>query len=455
MPVIKANYAINSSLASNKFYTHPVANINSNKKYEVVSELYLGPGYTNVPGVSNLYFASIEFSKSFRASLEAIKIGDKEGMLEYGLRMTGSPFNLLNAGMQSVSYVANAGMRIKALSTPSASVLTFLATKITAAGLIFSIIEGILETLGLARSVAILKNSYSPDLERIKQALSTETPETRFQKFSECLEYLRKKPLPEEVKAEIEDLFACKENIPQPEFFMRSEELFGKVKENIYLSKLEQIQKKHFSISPKKIRKIDDYVQTQLSHISAKEKLERKERIELTKKKNQLIRRIQNNLTNELEQSISSLTSGLQSSDKKIRLETLKKTAQVFENIHIQAQKRILTHVIGMLAVAITITGLALALLAFPYLIPLLVMTIGSVLSFVRYYLDAGYSETRGWDFNTQNCLPSFLQKKPALSPEPTFEQPTFYFYPKKPKLRYQKRRPNLDFTISVKRSYS
>lgn len=396
----------------------PTAPKDSSKISNTTPPVYLGPGYSNLPSVINMFFGPRDLYNSLWASIKAYDIGDKEGMVENGLRIAEAPFSIYNAFLQCIWYGLQIAVWAKSLSASVVAMLLPLSITSTAAGLSICALEGALETLGIIRSVRFFKENYPSELQSLINAAALQDPAKRKEQFSACLEKILKIDLPASVKAEIK---AFKENILHSgEFQEASKTLLASVEEKTYLHHLQHLREKSFTVNADKIKEIEKYVE-KLPRLTAEEKLQRKKQIiatNLDTKKNCLIRRIQHRLTDQLEQQLPELIQNLQSPHPEVRLEAKRKAAELFEDLRTQFQKNVLVNAAGLLAVVLTIVGLVLGYVACPLLIIITLFAFGAVLAFGRGYLQLGLLESKGWKFEKERCIPNFVKRIFQKSPE-------------------------------------
>jgi hypothetical protein len=222
MTSITTNSLTNNLSLTNQNSNFPIKSGLASKISNLAHTLYLGPAYVNVPGLSNIFFTPYDLYKSAAASVRAYKIGDKEGIIENGLRVVGAPFTLLNALLQLTWYGIQAGLFFKLLSQSFASVLAPLSKRITGAGIIFSAIEGILKIFNIIRSECFLYNNYPSELEPLKKIIEIQDPGLRQQKFLAYLEQFLRKHQSDPIKVEIDSLLKRKD-LSQTEFLQLSE----------------------------------------------------------------------------------------------------------------------------------------------------------------------------------------------------------------------------------------
>jgi hypothetical protein len=460
MSAISSFFQTNSLLAPSQNST-PASISWDKSKNSNYSKLYLGPGQTNVPGVTNIFYAPYEFVRSNKAILKAVKIDDQEGLVENGLRIASTPFSFFNSVSQLVYYACKAGVYFNVLAETLNPTLISLSTYIIGVGLVMCAFEGVLETLGLIRAAKLHLKHYPSDLESFRKTLSIQDPIQRKQKISELLErFLQRSPLSIEVKNEIE-AFLRKNDLSNDEFFNQLTNVFNQIEENIYLTKLSQFRQAYFQISPEELEKIE----TEIQKKGAEAQREKIIHANLKRKSNDLIRRVQPWLANKIEQTLPGIIQDLQSDDALKRQEAKGKAAEIFDNIKMQSQKKLLIHGVGLAAVLITAVGLILSLSCFalPFLIPFIVVSGGGILAIARYFLNRGLINSTGWEFNGENCIPKFIQamakKTPSVekkAPEPI--STILYFdpldrenrVPRKKEKRNRVVREELDFTMAI-----
>jgi hypothetical protein len=86
-------------------------------------------------------------------------------------------------------------------------------------------------------------------------------------------------------------------------------------------------------------------------------------------------------------------------------------TRALLKNYKIQAIKKVIGHALAYAAIALTIAGLALSLVAAPYVIIGLLIVAGMVFAFSRYLFNKGVADSEGWQFKKSNCVPEIVKK--------------------------------------------
>lgn len=374
MTTISSHHQTTNSSLTNQNSISSNSSKNSNP-----SLLYLGPNWTNLPGVGNLYYAPRELLKCAEAFSTAKQIEDKEGIVTNGLRASAFPFTFTNALSQLAWYVLKIGLYFNIISSTLTQVVVPLSIYISGLGFIMCAIEGILEIYGLVKTKHFYSDQFPSDLKK------------RF-------------------------------NSPESE-------------KNSYIERLKNLQQTYLQISPESIDKIEADVKHKFPDRSPDEQQKIKERIvdgHLKKKKSDLIRRIDHWLADEIQENASQVLQDLQSSNPLKSQEAQDKTAEIFKNIKTQSIKKFLIHAIGLAAVLIAVVGLILCCVHCPFFIPIILLMIGAGLSLTRYYLNLGFMNSKGWEFNSENCLPSFLKNTishPEQKPPEPFLPLTLHHY--------------------------
>jgi hypothetical protein len=397
--------AINSHLLVNNL---PITNQNSTSTSSSQSkisnkvELYLGPSGATLPGMTNFINAPLGYFKSVKALVKAEKIGDRQGLFENGLRIVSAPFSFFNGGSSIASNIIQAGIFLKIITQDLRDSIGHLSIFISVLGFIICTIELVLETFGLVRAAQFYLKHFPSDLESINKDLN------------------------------------------------QSEE-------NVYLKRLTKLQYNYLKISSKRMEKIDLHIQENLSHLSPAAQQAKREKMiaaNLEMKKNNLIRCVQPGLAKEIEQAVPKIIQNLQSSDPLKRKEGKEKAAEIFDQIKVQSYKKFLIHAIGIAAILFTIVSLILSCVGCPFSILVIMMIIGTVLSLTQNILSQGLLDSKGWKFEFEKCLPSFLKSTKKEKPPESF--PTLYFNPDRAKNLFLRGQPRstgkIDFTITFPR---
>lgn len=161
-------------------------------------------------------------------------------------------------------------------------------------------------------------------------------------------------------------------------------------------------------------------------------------------KKNALIRRVQPWLATQIEQETPQILCDLGSENLEKKKAASEKAVIIFKHIQEQCQKKWLIHSLGILAAILILAGLIAGLCTCPYLVPLVLIGIGTVLSWSRNALYMGYLDSKGWNFSFENCIPEIIKnqfnvsKKEIEKREPIPLTYKLSMIQRKPKIRFK-----------------
>ncbi len=167
---------------------------------------------------------------------------------------------------------------------------------------------------------------------------------------------------------------------------------------------LKALRKKHFKVSKEKLEGL------------TRSECRQKTQLELLRKKHNLARRVQPWCATQMEKQIPSLLKTLKSKHSKKQERAIEKSLKLFETMRIQTKKKLLLHVVGIIAALFLIlTSTVLTLCVTGYAAPIVLIVLGILLTTTRFALHTGFVEHAGWHFSLEECfkasLPDFAQK--------------------------------------------
>lgn len=444
--------------ASRQDYTPIEIEPESNKVNRLALDsiaLYLGAGSANIPGMSNLIYSPLELVEAGYSAYDAYQINDTEGLYESGVKVVQSLFCIVQAILQTTWNFLFTGKFFHFIADIDIWLLTGspLSREVAALGFVVCAIEGVLETVGLVRTIKFFKENYSSELQELKETLQLSDSELKQTKLLKCLQKILQAPFPEEIKNEI-DTYLANNELNESDL---SNQFLIKIEESYYLEKAKNIQAKFFEISSEEQLEIEEAIQESPSENPQLQK-QRLTEIHLKRKKNELIRKVHPWLATRIEESLPDLIKNLQSIDPCIRDEAREKALSLFNNIKIQSEKKMIVHSTGLVAIAFTIAGLILSCFALPLGIAIAFLTIGSALGFTRYCMYYGWMDCEGWKFSAYNCIPNFIRKfyeerflKQAADPitvaPPVYTPHTLQFTIPQ---QHRRKLPRLNYSFSV-----
>lgn len=85
---------------------------------------------------------------------------------------------------------------------------------------------------------------------------------------------------------------------------------------------------------------------------------------------------------------------------------------EILKDIHTQVKKQLILHALALIAALVSIAGIITMLCGCPLFIPLILVSISSVLTVVHGVLAAGMLPCKGWKFNVSNLFPECLRRR-------------------------------------------
>ncbi len=343
--------AVESTNSFNYFDFPPVAQQSAERRSAAVQHHYFGT--LNIPSMLNLFYAPSDIAESVIDQVHSEKTADMEGSRDNCLRLIESPFNIVSSGFSNIEIITTI-LSYFNVSSAQFSVLTSLLKKVPILGLIICGFEVLMEGSGMKRAMALRSALSLPDSSLKGQELSS---------------------------AQIMSLLSL-----YKEYCHRDEVT---------------------------ISLIEDLVQRKFPALTAQERVEKVREYETLAwgaKDRQLIRRLFPRCAQEVQEKVPQLLRNMATGnfihEKEWRLEA----KELLSDVKMQLNKKMVMHVMGLLAIALTIAALIAVLCACPYVIPLVLIIVSSVFSTVRCAIDIGMMDTKGYHFVGSNFIPNCLK---------------------------------------------
>jgi hypothetical protein len=166
-------------------------------------------------------------------------------------------------------------------------------------------------------------------------------------------------------------------------------------------------------VSPATIEKIKVFVEKKFGDLPPEEK---KEKIIETyhkvveSKLAKLARRVQPWCAKEIAQNLPPILEKIKSADPKVQEEGLKEAEELMQTVKTQARKKLLVHIVAVVAIALSIAGFIALCVGCPFAIPFALLLVGGTLASLNYFLAAGTLDNKGWKFSVENCIPNWVK---------------------------------------------
>lgn len=189
---------------------------------------------------------------------------------------------------------------------------------------------------------------------------------------------------------------------------------------------LDIIESKYLKLYPHQVNRVRTYV-SEVLHIS--EPLQSRNTFNAIAEKarkiksDNLARHLSPKLADDIKENLLLTRHSLEHPNLDVQKKALATALCLLQDIDTQTRKKLVIHVTGLLSIITSVVGYAL-LLAVPGLGPVLLgLAIVSILfTVMRYLLDKGTFNQRGWSFSVEDCLPKrlaklFFNKEAGLKP--------------------------------------
>ncbi len=404
----------------------PTALQETTQKFNLSSvESYEGTVWTNVPAISNIIYAPYEAILAAGALVRAIATYDEEARLDASLRLAQQPISFFNA-IASIGLTASEiGRYFKSFQFQN--LIPLVNTAASVLGLALCTIELFFESLGLYRVTSFISNYYytgAPKIPDVSEIRDLEQFKEKWMKWvryttdnSESMQRnlgaLTSQAIIQQLNQFIDDLERNGNILSQPDVRAQTQNFLRQVHERLTLADLKDLRRKYFSISPQEYEKIDTIARRRFPDLTGADFNEKKVGIATlvaNRKAGDLARRVQLWFVHELDEKLDPLIQKLSNADPQVRLQAHQEAKELLELMDIQAKKKMVAHIIGIIGIIIFTAGLIAGLCACPYIVPTLFLAIGGGIALARYYFSLGYWNSRGWHFEISECIPSSIK---------------------------------------------
>jgi hypothetical protein len=372
-------------------------------------------GAPNYPGTSNLILIPQDAYSTVLSIKNSLKHKDYEELGDATIRLIGIPANLANAVGSGLTYLVTFGALSK-------TVLSFLPFAYIA-GIGLCVIEGAVDTNALVRQKTFESHYNFEILSELRHILTDFNPYKAVNALDK-LEKLVQKP-----QEEMEEVFGKENwnrirtlianakrdvdaNPYQPEKALKKHrEGLKEVAKILLLKNLSFFQQHYLQMNPDEVAEEVKHVAEKHGDLSEEEQVKLVEKLlndDLAIKKKRLARRIRPWIVRRASESISPLINGLIKGDSEAIDEGLK----LFDDIHIQSQKKKLAHTFGILALGFAAISIITLIVGAPILIPYVLVALATVFAVARTGVFSAMLDQSGWTFEAHKLLPKIIQKK-------------------------------------------
>lgn len=382
--------------------------------YQSKKPIHLTP-YDNLvlflPGVSNLIYAPYLFFKGLITSTDNCKKLDSENSLISKLRILQAPISFFHAiGSFLENFIIFFSVIISKISV-TALFRSSLAKITYCLGLLVTTIEAIIEITGFVKSLNfsskpifsiqgfIKKLKHNPSiadqkniiekhiqyLNKNKQRLEKKLGKTHFQNLLKILLFYRK------------ELYRCPSSCD-----------IEKLETQLLYLFLDNFKQRELEPNPETVLKISQ----SNPHISEEKAKQLSEQLNLEN----LSKRIHLFGATKVKNDLDTILTSLNTSDPSLRKNAIEEANKLINFMKTQNSKKIVVHIIGLVAIGLTLVGLILSTIFVfhPLLLPAIIVFVlpevlfwtGFAISIVHFCLNRGFMGCEGWHFSIRKTLP-------------------------------------------------
>lgn len=402
IPIVFQNL-VNSQALEQDWYNTYTKKIDNSKEIIPLKE----HAFPNIPGATNILSIPSEIYSSTNSLIASIKNRDHEGIQDALSFLIATPINLAS----STGILLNYCMKFHWLSH-SLSVL-ILPTYIS--GLILCLIEGIVDSFGLARQIKFNQKFDFNWLKHLKILTDNEKMMNKSHSLNATLSLIQKNLTlletsygKEKVKDFLNFFTDLKEECDARPYYQNIilDKHQNKIKEfaRLILEKnILHFQEKYLRLNSEEIKQIKR---------AEKDEEKRKQLLDqhLNKKYKMLARRVRPWMVHEATEKVPSILKAL--SSPKYKDLALKEGLSLMHEMQIQNDKKTGIHIMGIICLLIASISLIALFIGAPYAVALILGIIASVVGTGRFLAFSGSLDVRGFNFSFKNILPDWLRRK-------------------------------------------
>ncbi|WP_420420818.1 hypothetical protein [Simkania sp.] len=380
---------------------------------------YENGAFPKLPSVTNIFSVPSDTYSATKSLIGSIKNRDGEGVQDSVISLIEVPIVIGSSVGSAFDYGIGLHIIPKTLS--------FLLKPAYVFSLLLCLIEGIVDSFGLARQKSF-GDEFDFELLKNLKILTDNTSVADGQKAFEALAQYAKE------NSDMIQQLCGKEDTKKLLSF--TDDLQKEIKKNPHFSKfifaenqtqirdlakvvlaknILHLQEEYLQLNPNEVEKIAQKVEKNYSDLPVekqREKLIKQLDKELNKKRKSLSRRVRPWMVHEASDTAHSILMGLTSSVKKNQELAIDEGLKLMDDMRIQNVKKTLVHVIGIIAMVVAIASLIALLAGAPYAVPLVLITIATIIGAGRFAVFLGTLDVRGWDFSFKNLLPTFIRRR-------------------------------------------
>lgn len=375
--------------------------------------------FPKFPSVTNIFSVPSDTYSAGKSLISSIKNRDGEGVQDSVTSLIEIPVVIGSSVGSAFDYGIGLHLIPKTLS--------FLLTPAYIFSLLLCVIEGVVDSFGLARQVTF-SQEFDFDLLKNLKTLTDNNSVAEGQKaFKSLIEYAKQnREMIEELcgKEDTKTLLSFIDTLENeveknPHFskfiFANHQSQIRDLARVILAKNILHLQEEYLQLNPDEVEKIAKKVERQHGELpieKQREKLVKQLDKELNKKRKTLARRVRPWMVHEASDTAHSILMGLTSCVKANQELAIDDGLKLMDDMRTQNNKKTLVHIIGIIAMVVAIVSVIALLAGAPYAVPLVLITLATIIGAGRFAVFSGTLDVRGWNFSFQNLLPTFIRRK-------------------------------------------
>ncbi|MBF8262358.1 MAG: hypothetical protein HW387_23 [Parachlamydiales bacterium] len=402
---------------------------------------YAGPSTVNTPSFLNIFGIVKDCFELISALIKAKKNNDTEGKFDANIRLAGIPVNAISTTSSIVNNAYQFSLLLHA-HIFSNSFKVFSKVSIIP-GIVLCFIEGIFESIGAWRNGSFLKSLNSQIIKEIPNLLSLSSTKEKEKvllswavKFEKQMNSSKKKP-GIELTAVTQILQLIRSNLSTFDkgyfrsllekmtetekgvFFDIVQRFLDQIKLQLVQTDISSLKNSYLSLSSERKHQLNIFVTQKYPYLSTREAAEKINELKdqaRCEQQAKLDRRT--DLAKEVTNNLPEIEEDFLSFDSTVRQSALTRAEALLKDVTIQAEKKLYHHIVGIVAIAMSLIGLIFALTVCPQIIALLFITLGACTGLARYFMAKGLLGHKGWAMDYKNCVPGWIGKR-IFKPSP------------------------------------
>lgn len=375
--------------------------------------------FPKFPSATNILSIPSDIYYSTKDLICSIKNYDKEGLQDAITSLLAVPVNFVS----SIGTLLNYGLSLHWVPQS----VSILLTPTYIFGIILCVIEGIIDSFGLSRQLKFSKEFDFGLFKHLKTAIDNPNilKESKalhgivswIQKNQKQCEVLHGKDTAEQMLHFFTNLRKKLQEEPNDQACISEthQKKIQTLARLILTNNLLHLQEQYLQLDSKEVEKITEDT---IKKYGGKTIEQQKEKLckyldqSLHKKYKMLARRVRPWMVHEAAETTHSILMGLTSRNENHQKLAIQEGLNLMYDMHVQNEKKKLVHTIGITCLIIATTSLIALLAGAPYIIPIILVTVASIIGVARFLAFSGSLDIRGWHFSFKNTLPNWIQRK-------------------------------------------